>query len=309
MATPQEDQERDMLAVKIRGVFDSFTETTTVEEMRAGWETLFADSSNTIGAVRTPIEDADFRGCWITAPEAADAERVLVYMHGGGYVIGSLASYGDFCERLSQAAKARVLFVDYRRAPENTFPAASDDGVAAYLYALQQGTPAQRIAVAGDSAGGAMTLAVMLETRAAGLPLPACGVPISPWIDGNHTGESFATMDAVEPMCHKATLANCLELYLGDGPHKGDTQNPLVSPLAAAADLAGLPPLFVTVGGYETLLDDARRLEAKIKAAGGDVVLKIYPKQFHVFQAFSFSMAEAQRATEEIGQFVMQHTS
>lgn len=195
-----------------------------------------------------------------------------------------------------------MLVVDYRLAPENPFPAAVDDAVNAYRWVLGQGFRADRTAVAGDSAGAAFALSVLFTAREAGDPLPACAVPISPWVDLEHTGSTMETLDDVEPMCHRAVLDGCAQLYLGD-----DRRNPLASSLHG--DLTGFPPLFVTIGGHETLLDDALRLAETAKAAGVAVELQIYARQIHVFQIFASRMAAADRAIRDIGRFVVAYTS
>lgn len=294
--------ELDELIAHVRSVFDSWNERTTIAEMRSGWESLFHGTKFVVGATSQKIQTTDFKGEWIVAPEAEN-DRVVVYLHGGGYVIGSVESYRDMCERLSRAAKACVLAVDYRLAPEHPFPAAVEDAVSAYRWVLNRGIRPNRIAIAGDSAGGALTLAVLFVIRQEGSALPACAVPISPWVDLEHTSETFQTMDAVEPMCHKATLEGCAKLYLPTGHVK----NPLAAPIYG--DFTGLPPLFVPVGGHETLLDDARRVTALAKAADVPVELKIYDRQIHVFQIFASRMQEAQLGIEDIGRFILNHTS
>lgn len=293
--------ELDQLIAHVRAIFDSWNADTTIAEMRAGWESLFHGTRSVVGAVSKKVETAGFKGEWIVAPEA-DEDRAVVYLHGGGYVIGSVDSYRDMCERLSRAAKACVLAVDYRLAPEHPFPAAVEDAVSAYRWVLERGIKANRVAIAGDSAGGALTLAVLFVIKQEGGAMPACAVPMSPWVDLEHTGETMQSMDAVEPMCHKATLAGCAKLYLPTG----DVRNPLAAPLYG--DFAGLPPLFVPVGGHETLLDDARRVTALAKAAGVPVELKIYDRQIHVFQIFAARMHEAQQGIDDIGRFILDHT-
>ncbi|MGE0278793.1 MAG: alpha/beta hydrolase [Nitrospiraceae bacterium] len=293
--------ELDALIMHVRAVFDSWTEKTTIGEMRADWESLFHGTKSEVDATSQKIQAAGFKGEWIVAPEA-DQDRAIVYLHGGGYVIGSVESYRDMCERPSRAAKACVLAVDYRLAPEHPFPAAVDDAVSAYRWVLARGIKPNRIAIAGDSAGGALTLALMFVIKQEGGALPACAVPMSPWVDLEHTGETFRTMDAVEPMCHKATLEGCAKLYLPSG----DVRNPLAAPIYG--DFKGLPPLFVPVGGHETLLDDARRVTALAQAAGVPVELKIYDRQIHVFQIFASRMREAQQGVEDIGRFILSHT-
>ncbi|EON95952.1 putative lipase esterase protein [Phaeoacremonium minimum UCRPA7] len=297
----KDDEELEGLVKHVKAVFDNFTETTTVEEMRAGWETLFHGTVPVVNATQEKVKTPLFQAEWITAPEA-EQDRVIVYLHGGGYVIGSVESYRDYSERLSRAAKARVLFVEYRLAPENPFPAAVDDAVHAYRWVLAQGIKPDRVAIAGDSAGAALAMSVMFTAKDAGDPLPACAVPISPWVDLEHTAKTFETLDCVEAMCHKSVLNGCAQLYLGD-----DRRNPLASSIHG--DFTDLPPIFVTVGSHETLLDDALQLVDKAKAAGVITELQIYDRQIHVFQIFASRMAAAERAIHDIGRFIITYTS
>ena len=233
---------------------------------------------------------------WVTAPDARD--RTLLYLHGGGYVIGSPNSHRDLAGRLSRASGARVLVLDYRLAPEHPFPAAVDDALAAYRWLLSQGHAPDRIVIGGDSAGGGLTLATLVALRDAGQPLPAAGVCLSPWTDLAGTGESLRTKAQVDPMVQWSRLSQYAAAYLG----KQDARTPLASPLFA--DLRGLPPLLIQVGTAETLLDDAARVVERAKAAGVDVTYEAWDDMIHVFQAFAMLLPEGQQAIEKIGAFI-----
>ena len=194
-----------------------------MNEMRA----MMIEAPAPAGVSCTPVEAGGVSAEWHAA-EGADANKVILYVHGGGYVMGSAGSHRDMTSRLSQAAGARVLSLNYRLAPEHPFPAPVDDAVAAYGWLLDQGISPANIAVAGDSAGGGLAIATLLAIRDAGKPLPAAGVGISPWVDMEGTGESMTTRAAADPVVQKEGLLGMAKLYLGDA----DPQNPLAAPSA-----------------------------------------------------------------------------
>jgi acetyl esterase/lipase len=230
---------------------------------------------------------------WAIAP-GARADRVLVYLHGGGYTMGSLATHRALCARLSKLAGLRVLNVAYRLAPEHPHPAAVEDAVTAMRWVYARGFAPARVAIAGDSAGGGLTLGTLLALRDAGDVLPAAAVCISPWTDLAATGESIRTNASVDPMVTEGPLREMALAYLGGK----DARTPLASPLYA--DLHGLPPLLVQVGDAELLLDDATRLASRARDAGVDVTLEVWEEMFHVWHAFAEILPEAQRACERI---------
>ena len=231
---------------------------------------------------------------WVVAPEA-DEDRVILYLHGGGYSLGSLDSHRRLVAQLSTEAKARMLNVDYRLAPEHPFPAAVDDAVAAYRWLLGQGVRADRVAISGDSAGGGLTLATLLALRDAGDSLPAAAVPLSPWADLEGTGESMRTRAGVDLMIQPDRLKETADLYANGA----DLRQPQLSPLHG--DYTGLPPLLIQVGDAEVLLDDATRVAAIAEAAGVDVTLEVWDEMPHVFQAFVGLLPEADQAVARIG--------
>jgi acetyl esterase/lipase len=224
----------------------------------------------------------------------------VLYLHGGGYCLGSLASHRALVARLSAEAKARVLSVDYRLAPEHPYPAAVDDAVAAYRWLLSEGVAADRIAIAGDSAGGGLTLATLLALKDAGDALPAAAVPLSPWTDLEGTGESVRTRAAVDLMIQADRLKESADLYANGV----DLREPRLSPLHG--DYTGLPPLLIQVGDAEVLLDDATRVAAIATGAGVDVTLEVWDEMPHVFQAFIGILPEADKAVARIGEWVRQ---
>ncbi len=272
----------------------------TIEGMRASMEQLaqaFALSPD-VKAEKTRAVSVDAE--WVSAPDA-DANRAILYLHGGGYVAGSINTHRDLAGRLSRAAKARVLVIDYRLAPEHPFPAAVEDAVAAYRWMLAQGLKHNRVAIAGDSAGGGLTAATLVAIRDAGLQAPAAGVCISPWTDMEGLGESMTTKAAADPMVQKATLVNLGRVYLGGK----DPRSPLAAPIYA--DLKGLPPLLIQVGGDETLLDDAVRLADRARSAGVAVTLEPWDGMIHVWHLFAPMLDEGQKAIDRIGEFVRKY--
>ncbi len=238
---------------------------------------------------------------WIAAP-GASADRVILYLHGGGYVIGSINTHRAMVSRIARASNARALAIDYRLAPEHPFPAAVDDTIAAYKWLLAQGYKPGKIVIAGDSAGGGLTIAALLAIRDAGLPMPACSVPISPWTDLEGTGESVRTRAGRDVMVTEENLAHSAKQYYGTH----DPKDPLVSPVHA--NFRGLPPMLIHVGDAEILLDDATRVAKSAKSAGVDVELEVWDDMPHVWHVFAKILPEGQQAIEKIGKFVIART-
>ena len=294
MASPQLQQTLDMF--KEMGA--KMAEAKDINAMRA----IMIEAPAPAGVTCTPVEAGGVSAEWSVA-DGADQDKVILYVHGGGYVMGSAGSHRDMTGRLSQAAGARVLSLNYRLAPEHPFPAPVDDSVAAYRWLLGQGIQASNIAIAGDSAGGGLALAALIAIRDAGEPVPAAGIGISPWVDMEGTGESMTTRAAVDPVVQKEGLLGMAKLYLGDA----DPKNPLAAPLHA--NLAGLPPLLIQVGDSETLLDDATRITERARKADVDVTLKIWDEMPHVWHLFAPILPEGRQAIEEIGAFFKERTA
>ncbi len=246
------------------------------------------------------VDAGGVAGEWVTVP-GVDGEHAVLYLHGGGYVGGSAMSHRNITGELSRAARLRVLAIDYRLAPEHPFPAAVDDAVAAYTWLLGQGVSPRRVAIAGDSAGGGLTVSTLLALRERGLPAPAAAVCLSPWVDLEGLGSTIKTHAHLDPMLMPAGIVVMARHYVGE---HGDLRHPLCSPIHA--DLSGLPPLLVQVGGLEVLLDDAVRLVDRVRAAGGEAELEVWERMVHVWQIFRF-LPEARRAIARIAGFVRQH--
>jgi monoterpene epsilon-lactone hydrolase len=244
---------------------------------------------------------ADRPARWLAVPESR-VDRILLYLHGGGYVLGSLDTHAVLMARLARACRCRVLGLDYRLAPEHPFPAALEDAVAAYRALLELGESAARIVLAGDSAGGGLALATLLALRDAGVPLPAGAVLLSPWADLTASGASISSRAAADPMLDLPFLNDSANAYRG----AADPQHPHVSPYFGA--LERLPPLLIQVGDCEVLLDDSTRLAAAVREAGGSATLEVWEGAFHVFQAFP-QLPESVDALDRIGKFFDRHTA
>ncbi len=269
----------------------------TIAERRRQYdaaERVFSLPSDiTVESVRAPAAPAE----WLRSPGAATGPVVL-YLHGGGYVIGSPRSHRHLASAIASALGGAALMLDYRLAPEHPFPAAVDDAVAAYRWLLDAGTAARRLVIAGDSAGGGLTVATLLALGEAGLTPPAAGVCISPWVDLTCSGKSYATHATRDPIVVADSVAEMARLYLAGT----DPRTPLASPLCA--NLAGLPPLLIHVGSEEVLLDDATALAAHAQAAGVDTTIEVWPDMIHVWHWFLPMLDEAQAAIARIGDFV-----
>jgi acetyl esterase/lipase len=277
-----------------------FSKARTPQEMRA---LMAAGFSAFPSANEVKCEPANANGVkaeWVTAPSAAP-DRVILYLHGGGYIMGSIETHHELAARLSKAAKARVLLIDYRLAPENPFPAAVDDSIASYRWLLAQGCKPERIVVAGDSAGGGLAVSTLVALRDVGAPAPAAGVCLSPWVDFEAEGESMNSRAAQDTIVSRDMVVALAKLYVGE---EGSLREPLAAPINAS--LEGLPPLFIQVGDAEVLLDDSTRLADRAEEAGVDVALQIWDEMPHVWHLAAPVLPEGQAAIEKIGEFVLQ---
>lgn len=233
---------------------------------------------------------------------AVDASRLLIYFHGGAYVAGSPPlSHRDLAARLSKVAAVPVLLVDYRLAPEHPWPAPLDDARAVYEAVLDSGIAPLRLAVGGDSAGGHLTLALLLQLRDDHRPLPAAAFCYSPWADLTHSGESFHRNAAADPMVPPAMLEEMAQLVAADL----DRGDPLLSPVFG--DYRGLPPLLVYVADNEVLLDDAARVREQALAAGVSVEYVVWPGVAHAFPVAAMFLPEGREAIERTAAFLGTH--
>lgn len=246
-----------------------------------------------------PINLGGLKAEWmIPQGRSLSSSPVLLYFHGGGYVIGSPLSHRHVTGKLALSSDACVLSVDYALAPEQPFPAAVTDGVKAYRWLLDRGHAADAIAFGGDSAGGGLVMATLIAARDEGLPMPAGAVLISPWTDLTCNTETYKSRAAVDPMITPDGIAVMANAYLAGA----DPRNPLASP--NFADLAGLPPLLIHVGDNEVLLDDARILAKRAQEAGVDARIEVWDRMFHVWHAFYQMLDEGEQAIDALGKFL-----
>lgn len=271
----------------------------TLDQLRAQYERAeraFALPAGTrVEHVQAPVAPAE----WLRPAGAGDA--VLLYLHGGGYVIGSPRSHRHLVAAIASAAGTQALVPEYRLAPEQPFPAALDDALAAYRWLVgQAGVAPARIVIGGDSAGGGLTISTLLALRDAGDPLPAAAVCLSPWVDLSFSLPSCQPGATADPVLDAQVVRAMAQAYLGGR----DARHPLASPLFA--DLRGLPPLLIQAGGNEILLDDARELAARAQRAEVLVTLEVWPEMVHVWQWFAPLFDGAQPAIDRLGEFVRQ---
>jgi monoterpene epsilon-lactone hydrolase len=268
-----------------------------LELRRRDWEAEARLDVLPKGSRFSPADAGGVKSEWMDMP-LIDKGRVFLLLHGGGYNAGSPRTHRKMAAFLSRAAHARVLTPDYRLAPEHVFPAAVKDALKAYGWLLENGHTEQQIVVGGDSAGGGLTLALLFALRDRGRPLPALGVPISPWTDLTLSGDSMDSMADRDPMVKRPGLQRMADWYVGGA----DPKDPLVSPLFG--DPTGLPPLLIHVGEVETLRDDAVRFAQRATEAGVEVTLEVWPEMIHVWHVFGPDVPESEAAVARIAEFI-----
>lgn len=248
-----------------------------------------------------PVTEWGVHGEWV---ESGKSDRIVYYLHGGGYVACSPKTHRGFTSLLSLTANATVLSLEYRLAPENKFPAALEDAVGGYRLLLDKGYRPEQIVIGGDSAGGGLAVATMIAVLERGLPSPAGAFLLSPWTDLAGTGETIVTNDPVDPMLSGKMIHKIASLYYGEV----SPTDPLVSPLYG--DLRGLPPIRIYVSDTEILLDDSKRLAQRAREQGVPVDLRVWNKLPHVWPIFvAFGIPESKTVLGEIAEFVKQQTS
>ena len=271
-----------------------------LQERRVYFETMQAQLPLADDIVCTAGSMEDVPVEWIHLANGQDCPMTIMYLHGGGYVMGSINTHRELCSRIARASGMKVLAVDYRLAPEHPFPAALDDAMTVYKNLLADGYHADQLAIMGDSAGGGLTLATLYKIRHLKLPQPACAALLSPWTDLKATGDSCEERRERDPLINPDRLAATGGLYAGS-QSKGD---PYISPLYG--DFTKLPPLLIQVGGDEVLYSDATRVATLARKAGNNAELQEWPEGFHVFQAFP-QLREAQEAVSGLGAFTRKH--
>jgi len=282
------------------------TPANTIDEIRVGVEGLGALVPGMAGTEAGPVDAGGVPATWFSVgvPAGADdgASPVVLHFHGGGYVMANPGTHVGLCSRLAHASGGRVLSVDYRLAPEDPFPAATDDAFAAYRWLLDSGVAPARIVVAGDSAGGGLAVGLLVRARDAGIELPAGAALMSPWVDLTGSGASMQANAAIDPILSPELLAHWATLYAGDA-----LADPTASPLFA--DLSGLPPMVVQVGAREVLYDDGLRLVERVLAANGEATFAVWDEMTHWWQLFAGLVPEADQALDELGAFVRRVTA
>ena len=269
----------------------------------------FNDAEEVRGLTNTPssappddigVQAVDAAGVTAEWIESRDAKphKVILYLHGGGYVFGGLDSHREIAWRLAKQTGQRVLLLDYRLAPEHQFPAPVDDAYAAYCWLLGEGYSAENLIVAGDSAGGGLAIALALKLKDEGVQLSSALVLMSPWADLTLSGATIDANDASDVMLSRGALQRFADIYLGDQ----DAAHPYASPLFG--DLSGLPRTYVIVGDGEVLRSDSDRLAKGIEAAGGEISLKVWPGMMHVFPVAARLIPEGRQAIQDIGHFI-----
>jgi len=229
---------------------------------------------------------------------AADSTRAVLYLHGGGYMFGSILSHRHLVAEIGRLSASRTLAIDYRRSPENPFPAAVDDAMASYRFLLNEGYEPHRIALAGDSAGGGLIVSTLVAIKEASLPQPACGWLISPWVDMEASGETFVSRANADPIVKREIIVNFAQAYLNGA----DPRSPLASPLYS--NLRGIAPLLIQVGASEVLLDDSLKLAREAGTADVSVRLEIWPEMIHIWHVFHRILGDGRKAVQAGAKFL-----
>lgn len=289
--------ESDIELAAIRVMLAAGQRPTDVAGRRQRLDTLTARYEMPADVVVEGVDADGVRAEW-TATPTADPTRVIMFLHGGGYVSGSIQSHRHMIAQAGREAGCRTLALAYRLAPEHPFPAALEDALTGYRFLLSQGFRPENIVIAGESAGGGLTIATLVSLREAGTALPACAWCNSPWTDLEMSGATMQTKAAVDPLIQRPYLQELAAAYLNGR----DPRMPMASPIHA--DLRGLPPLLIQVGSDETLLDDAIRLAGVAAAADLRTTLQVWPKMIHAWHLFYAQLADGRRALAEVGAFV-----
>lgn len=283
-----------------RLIGSNFDPKITIDEMRRGMEKA---TKMSFLPAKTKVDHLSYSNisAELVSGKNANEEHVILYLHGGGYNTGSPNTHREFAAHVSNASCAKVLLPDYRLAPENPFPAALEDALTSYKWLIDNGFSSEKIAIAGESAGGGLTLATCLSIRDNGDTLPSSVTCISPWTDLEMTGESVKTLEEIDPMLNLASIKIMASNYIDTN----DPRSPLISPLHA--DFKDFPPMLIHVGSDEMLFDDSRSVAEMAKQVGVDLTFKIYEDMWHFFHVFYKLMPEAKAAVKEVGVFIQKN--
>lgn len=288
--------------IKLLKKFQDMTEETTVESTRKGLEQMGAMNKIPDDIRCEKVEINGIEGEWIKAPEIKQ-NKVLLYLHGGAFVAGSINTHRDLISRISRAGNIKVMAINYRLAPEHPYPAGLEDSFNTYKWLIfKKNYNPHNIIIGGDSAGGTLTISTLIKIKKEQLPFPVAAFCLSPATDMTGSGETYTTKADLDPFLTPELGDLVLENYLKEA----DPEDPLVSPLYA--DLEGLPPIYIQVGTSEILLDDSIRIAKKLEDAGVEVELDVWEDMIHVFAAFAAFAPESREAIEKIGKFIKKHT-
>jgi acetyl esterase/lipase len=287
-------------SLAVKAVINSFRKSLFVHKtesntVRVGFERASHITKFPRFVTKEIVQYAGLNAAWFI-PDNYGKSKTILYLHGGGYVMGSVNTHRALIGRIARASGYKALAVDYRKAPENPYPAAVEDAVNTYKQMVRDGY--ENIFLMGDSAGGGLVLALLQIIRKEKLQKAAGCVLLSPWTDLTLSGDSMQTKKDVDPMAQPHLVEIFAKRYYADN----DPKNPLISPLFA--DLKGFPPTYIQVGDNETLLDDSTRIARKMNDSGVKVKLDIFPKMMHVWQYFGGILPEANKAIDQIGEFV-----
>lgn len=294
-------QQYEDLWAELQPKLDAFRDCVEIDDFRSAIEALYEATGELEPAEIEPAEVGGVSGIWVTTPESRD-DHIALYLHGGGFALGSAHSHRDMIARLASAAGARALGLDYRQPPEDPFPAALEDCVAAWEGLLTSGMDPAKAVIAGDSAGGGLATSTLVAIRERGLPQPGAAVLFSPWVDLTQSGDSIRTNEEIDPMTTPEVLYNMSATYHGGVEHSACSDWRCCPVLNA--DLTGLPRLLIQVGENEILFDDSRRLADRARAAGVDAALQVFPGMFHVFQLYADRLDEGKRAFADVRRFL-----
>jgi acetyl esterase/lipase len=291
------EQQSQLDAILRQGGLDTAAD---VASVRAAFNALMAQVPVPADVLQKPIEIGGVGGIEVTIP-GNESERVILYFHGGVYVIGSAATSVPLVGDLVRRTGVKAITLDYRLAPEHPYPAAVEDARAAYEGLLAQGMDPGQIVLAGDSAGGGLAVATLLASREAGLPMPSCAFLMSPYADLTLSGETLTERQSLDPiLTHEGLRVRAPEYVAG-----ANASDPLISPIFG--DLSGLPPLLIQAGSHEILLSDALRLAARAATTDVAVTLDVTPGVPHVFQGYAGLLDEAGAALDRASDFMKAH--